>query len=457
MAGETQVFVASTLYGVVSLAAAIDNDSFADAGTRHLVISNNAAIPEVVPSATEMSGFELLAKRFDRVHSYNETLSPFHPASWDPRPIDGPLWQRYLRTEWGLGEGDLHLIVESIQVDPAQALCRIFNDARIDVYADGLMSYGPTRTELNQLVGTRIERLLYADLVPQIRPLLLSEWGVRTEIIPAESITRAVAEISGETVLDGLTDQPVAVLLGQYLSPLGILTATEEEDLHQQMLAAAIAAGHRRVIFKPHPSAPRTLADSLQQTADAAGTRLWVLTDAALAETLYERLQVDAVYGCFSTGMLTAERFYRIPVSRVGTELVLERLTPYHNSNRIPLTIIHALLPPQDTEPPEQDPAELINALVTAIGYVMQPKLLADRREQVAAFLTDHVEEYQPYFNRRRLTKLALPGALPVKEAQPSVGSQQLRRLRRRIGRAARLSVRQVRRRTAARLAHRPE
>lgn len=474
MAGTTQVFVASTLYGVVCLAAAIDNDSFDDAGERHLVITNNATIPEIVPSVTQMSGFELLAKRFDHVHDYNETLAPFHPASWAPRPIDGPLWQRYLRMAWGLGsDTDLQLVVESIQVDPAQSLCRIFGDARIEVYADGLMSYGPTRSDLHPTIGSRVERLLYPDLVPQIRPLLLAEWEVITEVIPAESITRTLAEISGETVLGeigaSVDDGPVAVLLGQYLSPLGILTADEEAELHRQMLSAAIAEGHRRVIFKPHPSAPRTLADSLTETARAHDVRLWVLTEAALAETLYEQLPVGAVFGCFSTAMLTAARLYHIPVARVGTELVLQRLTPYHNSNRIPLTLVDALLPTVGTTtlPAIDDTGEFrddlgpLASLITAVGFVMQPQRLADRRAEVEAFLAGHVELYSRYFNRRRLTKLGLPGALPPKQRRPAAAPNRLRTVRRRLGRAWRhvlqLSDRLAPRRTGARRPRRPE
>jgi hypothetical protein len=41
----------------------------------------------------------------------------FHSGS----AISGELWE--------LGNDDLHLVVESIHVNPAQALCRIFGDA----------------------------------------------------------------------------------------------------------------------------------------------------------------------------------------------------------------------------------------------------------------------------------------------------------------------------------------
>ena len=98
--------------------------------------------------------------------SWNEAIRPFHPGGWTPRPDDVPLWERYLRLLWGLGDDRVELVVESIQVTPALAVAQIFTGAPVDVYADGLMSYGPTRNKLDPLVGTRVERLLHLDLVP---------------------------------------------------------------------------------------------------------------------------------------------------------------------------------------------------------------------------------------------------------------------------------------------------
>ena len=49
--------------------------------------------------------------------------------------------------------------------------------------------------------------------------------------------------------------------------------------------------------------------------------------------------------GCFSTAMLTASSLYGLPVTRLGTELMLERLSPFQNSNRIPITLVDALIP----------------------------------------------------------------------------------------------------------------
>lgn len=446
----TQVFVASTLYGVMNLAAAIDSDQFGgsdqsgpaadgDRVQRILVISNNALLPEIATPPDRMAGFDLLAKHFDRVVSYNDAITPFHPSGWQPRPLDTPLWQRYLRQQWELGDDDIQLIVESIQVNPARAICSIFSDAAIDVYADGLMSYGPTRSPLDPLIGTRVERLLYADLVPGLSPLLLTEWPIKLQLVPTPAITRVIADIAAASDLSGVVteadDRPVAVLLGQYLSALGIVSHSEEEALHLRMLTGAIARGHRRVIFKAHPSAPRELADSLRAEAARHKIDFQVITAPVLAETLYVRLRVAEVIGCFSTAMFTASSYFGIPVARVGTELMLERLTPYHNSNRMPVTITDALVP--DLEQPADKAAAaartnatMITELVTAVGYVMQPALHAERRAAAVAFLSGHYPDAARYFKRRRLTKLELPGALPPAERRRTAVQHAGRRAR---------------------------
>ena len=443
----TQIFFASTLYGVMNLSAAIDSEQFG--GTDHdqlfgaapvrriLLISNNAVLPEASPSAAQLPGFELLAKRFDRVLCYNEAIEPFHPSSWNPRPIDTPLWQRYLRGLWELGDDDVHLVVESIQVNPAQAICRIFPDARIDVYADGLMSYGPTRNPVEPLVGSRIERLLYADLVPDLTPMLLSEWAPVPTVIDSGAIKRVISELADaapQSLPESLSDgTPVVILLGQYLSALGILDPTEEEALHREMLIGAILRGHRRVIFKPHPSAPRELADTLRAEAERRGIDFWVLIDGSPAETFYARLRVEAVIGCFSTAMITAARFYRIPVFRAGTELMLQRLTPYHNSNRIPVTIVDATVPPVQPDASQERRPTMINIaeLVGAVGYVMQPGLHEERRPAVADFLGRHHPDVADYFRRHRLGKLELPGGTPTSGRLARLSGRARVRLRR--------------------------
>lgn len=418
----TQIFQASTLYGIATLAAALDSGCFDSADRRILLVCNNAATPETTPGPDEMPGFERLRDRFDEVISYNETIFPFHPGGWAPRVDDMPLWERFLRHEWRLGTEDVELVVESIQVNPALALGQIFNGAPVTVYADGLMSYGPTRNKIDPLVGTRVDRVLHLDLVPGLTPLLLTEFGVPGELVPTSAFTKVLAELAPVAEELPVVEEP-ALLLGQYLSALDILTAEQEENLHVRMLKGAAELGHHKVVFKPHPTAPARYTRSLEQEAERLGVELTVVDTPVLAEVLYQRMRPALVVGCFSTALLTASALYGLPVARVGTELLLERLAPYENSNRIPVTVVDALLPElaDGTAVTERRPGmdvERLGALVRAVGFAMQPKILPGLRAEAEAWLAANFgPRTSRYFKRRRLTSLALPGGIPAQLA----------------------------------------
>ncbi|MFE6663218.1 polysialyltransferase family glycosyltransferase [Streptomyces sp. NPDC057697] len=432
----TQIFLASTLYGTATLAAALDAGCFPDADRRILLVSNNAAVPETTAALDTMPGFDALRGRFDDVVSWNTTIAPFHPGGWAPRPDDVPLWERHLRLAWGLGDDDdIELAVESIQVNPAMAVAQIFTGAPVDVYADGLMSYGPTRNKLDPLVGTRVRRLLHLDLVPGLKPLLLTEFGVAPQIVPSDVFLKVLGELADAPgARDGVPEvEAPALLLGQYLSALGLISAAEEEELHLRMMRGAVALGHTRLVFKPHPTAPAQWSKALREEAVSLGADLTVLDDGVLtapvlAEVLYQRMRPALVVGCFSTALLTASAFYGLPVARVGTGMLLDRLAPYENSNRVPVTLVDALVPevtdraaveragPEPGAEPV-DPADL-TGLVTAVGFAMQPKIYPGLRPAAERYLAAHLSTATwRYFKRRRLTSLALPGAVPAQLA----------------------------------------
>ena len=433
----TQIVLASTAFGLATITAAYDSRAFAHCERRILVVACNTAMPEATTPMHDIAGVPELMGQFDAAYDYNACIEPQHPSIWRPRSGDLPLWERHFRLLWDLGDDDLHLVVESIHVNPAQALCRIFADARIDVYADGLMSYGPTRTALPEMVACRIERLLHLDLVPGFAPLLLSERHVPTTVISSESF-RAVIKtmVAGRAACTG-TDR-VALILGQYLSAGGFLNESEELDLYAAMVSGCADAGYTSVAFKPHPSAPSSQLARLVDAARTRGVRLAVADERELAEAWFERGGVELVVGCFSTALLTASHLYGLPVARLGTELMLERLTPFQNSNRIPVTLADALVPdltsltPHKKQPPLLEEAD-INALVVSVSYAMQPLRLAVRRPEATAFLTDHRESHSRYFKRRRLTRLGLPGSLPAPQQPPKPTLWQ--RLHRRVRR----------------------
>ncbi|MFF1379912.1 polysialyltransferase family glycosyltransferase [Streptomyces sp. NPDC058308] len=414
----TQIFMASTLYGTATLAAALDADRFGPADRRILLVSNNAATPETTTPLDEMPGFERLRGRFDEVRSWNEAISPFHPGGWAPRGDDVVLWERYIRLLWGLGDDDIELAVESIQVNPALALAQIFTGVPVDVYADGLMSYGPTRNKLDPLVGTRVRRLLHLDLVPGLTPLLLTEFGVEPDVVPTEAFVKVLAELGAQDHELPEVDAP-ALVLGQYLSALSILTPEEEEELHIRMVRGAAELGHTQVVFKPHPTAPARWSRALEKEARKIGVELTVLDTPVLAEVLYQRMRPVLVVGCFSTALLTATALYGLPAARTGTDLLLERLAPYQNSNRVPVTIVDALLPELtdraavQAREPGLGTGELTH-LLKAVGFAMQPQIYPRLRPEAERYLARNLTPATwRYFKRRRLTALALPGAVP--------------------------------------------
>ncbi|MFI5874231.1 polysialyltransferase family glycosyltransferase [Streptomyces sp. NPDC051445] len=417
----TRIFCVSTLYGAATLAAALDAGLFEPTDRRLLLVTNNAVNPETTPSVDAMPGFARIRERFDEVLSWNTAISPFHPGAWGPRGDDIPLWERYVRLLWNLGDDEVHLAVESIQVNPALALCQLFTGAPVDAYADGLMSYGPTRDKIDPLVGTRVDRLLHLDLVPGLTPLLLTEFGVPPVLVPSEAFLKVLSElVAEEDELPSTGDRP-ALLLGQYLSALGIIGDAEEEALHVDMVRGAVALGHHRLVFKPHPVAPARWSRLLEDEAAKLGAELTLLDRPVLAEVAYQRLRPVLVVGCFSTALLTAAGLYGLPVARVGTGTVLARLTPYQNSNRVPLTIVDALLPDladraavETWAMPSPERVEELSALLRAVGYAMQPKIHPGLLGEAERYLSTRLDPHTwRYFKRRRLAALALPGAVP--------------------------------------------
>ncbi|WP_262107063.1 alpha-2,8-polysialyltransferase family protein [Arthrobacter sp. Marseille-P9274] len=472
-----ELFVVSTLYQCISLASAIDAGRIPDRGAeRILVLTNSALIPEITVPFHEAPGFAEAAARFDRTVDLSELLWPRRPGQFNPRAEELDLWERLLRAEWNLGDAAVSLFVESIQVNPAVALCRIFADAGISVHSDGLMSYGPTRNPLPRELAQRLETLVYVDLVPGLVPRLLREHNPALVPVDRADLRRGMEALArtlpeDDAVAAAISGTPAAelekhsadhgasgsaLILGQYLSELGILSAEEEVELHRNMLQKALDRGIRHCVFKPHPSAGPGAVTSIQAAAAELGLELEVLTSSSPAEVVMQRLKPDLVVSCFSTALMTAKHLFGIDAAAVGTEILLERLTPYQNSNRIPVTIIDALLERGYAAPAEAAAEEAAEAagfeatrtldaspersaplqqLVEAVSYCMQPQTLELARPAAEAFLADaqHTGDLR-YFKRRRLTKLELPGSLPAaKVLHP-------------LGRARRAGARQVKR-----------
>lgn len=419
-----QLLTASTLFQVASLAAIVDADALpATGGERVLLLVDGSQQPELTGRIQDSPGFTDLCRRFDRVVDLGELIYPRRPAQFDPREEDLYLWERLLRRYFGLGDERLQLLVDSIQANPTRAMLRIFHDAPFMVHSDGLMSYGPTRNLLPPALRQRLDGLLYVDLLPGLKPLLLREFTPRLLPVPTEPLAAVIDELARSTPLSwpapGI-DPPeahrsTAMILGQYLAHLGLMDDEEEGALHREMVHEAHRRGATRIVFKPHPSAGPASGREMARDAEALGMHFTVLADPLLAEVAVAIIRPELVISCFSTALASIRCLFGIDCAAVGTESMLERLTPYENSNRIPVTLIDAVVR-RRVPLPADDPdgsAGALAQLTTAVGYCMQPLRLAAEEESVRNFLETGYIRFAEYFKRRRLTRLALPGGLP--------------------------------------------
>ncbi|MGX6450902.1 polysialyltransferase family glycosyltransferase [Brevibacterium paucivorans] len=426
---STQVILVSTLYQAANIAGLIESGALGSSEKRRiLVIANNSYAPELVPAVNELSGFESIKNHFDHVVNWNATVWPGHPKSFGINPSRAIIFRRLLEHEWGLEAGEkVDLILESLPGAPAGNLAEIFWDCEISVHSDGLMSYGPIRQPLSRSMYQRLRKVFHTDLLPNLQPLQLAEHNPQRHSLSPNSVTavfRRMAEEAVETFGENTVFEPhsnTAVILGQYLANIDLISHSDEVKLHIEMLHAAHKHGCTRIIFKPHPTATFSVTSEMQSVARALGIDFVVADVPVLAEVIFALAKPRVAVSCFSTALITARACFGIETIAVGTDIALETVTPYHNSNRIPITIIDYLHAP---EPVRKSLEHIeLSELVTAVSYCMQPKTLDNFRSEAIAFLQGLSPELQTrYFKRRRLTKLDLPGALP-----PQSGTRKLK------------------------------
>ncbi|WP_225210855.1 alpha-2,8-polysialyltransferase family protein [Brevibacterium gallinarum] len=415
-----QVFVVSSWLQLLNISAAIRNNRIDSAEERVLFVSDTRAVCEVGTSFAEEEISEPLLDVFDRIVDYNAWIWPHHPAQWTPRINEQPMWRKSLLHAWDLADCHVQLFVESLQGNPAQALCSLFPDAEVFAHADGLMTYGPTRSTLPPQVWQRLGGLVYMDLVPDVEPLLLSEeQGIERTAITADELRAEIERVAAHVDTSGLSvSDNTCMIIGQYLADVALFTLEQETAVYEQMIDHAIATGHEHIYLKPHPSASQSVQSALEHRAAQRGISFDVVPAHLPVEISALALKPRSVYSCFSTGMVTAWRLFGIPATAFGTLEALEEFRPYENSNRIPVTICDYLFAPgaSHTVP--------LSAVIDAVGYCMQAKQMSRLRQHAVAFLSAHYAEYSRYFKRRRLTKLDLPGRLPPR--RPASRARQL-------------------------------
>lgn len=444
-----QLFVLNSGYALTTVVAAMDAGLIRPAGARVLVSVNAAPLPETAASPAELPTLRPLLTRFDRVESLNELIAPLLPTAWSPTAEDGPLLERLLRRAWDLPDEPVELFLQSPQVPPSRTIAALFPGASITVVGDGLMTYSPIRDRLPRTVVERVRRVVYADVVPGVTPLVFAETGAPRVPVPAaamRTVIERLAQEEGDACLTWLATaaEPTAVVLGQYLAALGLVSVDDEQRMQVEMVDRARDHGARRIVFKPHPSAPPTASDAVRRRAADHGIDCEIYEGDAPAEVLVARLDPVVVVAGFSSALPTVDALFGTPVAAVGNEILLARLTPYENGNRMPVTIVDALT----RDGTRYHDPDALQRLVDAVGYCMQPTIVSHLRPRAVEVLTGlEPAERARYFAARRLTELQLPGGARrgiLRRAMASTGGvgrvEQVRLViggaRRRLGRA---------------------
>ena len=440
----TQIIEISTQYQLANIVALIRSGRLGAAGERRiLVVANNSFAPELTPAAVDMPGSTGLLEPFDLVVDWNAVIWPNHPKAFGISVERAPLMQRSLRREWAIPEDEpLELVVESLPGHPAGTLTQIFATAAISVHSDGLMSYGPVRNPLTLPQWQRLSTIYYTDLLPGITPRQLAEHSPERVVLPTDELKSVFTEMAAEVAPDlaaANLAEPLpgsAMILGQYLAQLDLISAEEELELHLQMVDVVKDRGYSTVIFKPHPTSARTTIEPLRRRSRELGLRFVLADVPLLAEIVIAATRPELVVSCFSTGLATARALFGCETAAVGTSNLLQALAPYQNSNRIPLTIIDALdsgryaLPGDlaeagagaSTGTSARAGAEAgagsgagardLNPLIDAVTYCMQSESSAHLRGSAVEFLSAaEGSADMKYFKRKRLTKLELPGS----------------------------------------------
>lgn len=284
--------------------------------------------------------YEYLTSRFTKICYLNDLIFPQHPV--DLRTEDeSPASINRLKSLIGVEYAE-NLLLVSIQTPPASFLAEIYNEATINVYADGLMVYSPTRTDLPKSVLKRIKRVFYYDYISPIKPFVLLEAHPEYIPIPKSSYKKLIMK---KPKFRNDTKKNI-VIIGQYLGDIGFISHEEEYQNYRRILQAEFDQYGLQFnyIFRPHPTSRISYGRRLMQFAEEKGIPLCIDDTIAPVEFLYNKDNTEKVAGMFSTSLFSLRFLHDIPAKSYFCDILYDKMMPFLNSNRTPLIIAHMLL-----------------------------------------------------------------------------------------------------------------
>lgn len=413
------VFLATREHGL-AMCLAIAERLQVPVESRILLVADTSRSYEVDPSfpAAQWAPYR---GHFGTVVDWNALIWPARAQGWDCAP-GSPEARLFAAAICAEPQAVARLVVESIQVPPARALAKLFATASLELYSDGLMTYGGRA--LPRSLSARVDTLHYRDLLGGLRPRLLDqEPELRYAPYPIAEVERFAAGSSDGPEVDG----PTAVILQQYLARLGLLSVAEEHELTRRMVEVALAQGAVQVLVKAHPADQGQLLSRLDH---AQRDRVRSFESTASVESWLiglnpEQRSQTTVYSGFSTGLASALQLGARAVA-VGSRELLGKLGP-RNGNRPPVAICDSICDRAALSgPPQVRPARLqlpddgeLDLLLELLAYTNDPAGRWRTRSGLAGRLAarpdsvrDRLVGYLPAPARRNLVFLT-PDAPP--------------------------------------------
>ncbi len=412
------VFLATREHGLAMCLAIADRLQIPVAA-RLLVVADTSRTVEVQPSFPPGQR-EAYLQRFGHVVDWNELIWPARAQGWTCQPGTAEA-RLFVSAVVPDGRTVGRLVVESIQVPPAAALADLFPSAELQLYSDGLMTYGGRR--LDSSLADRVTTLHYRDLLDGVRPRLLADADrLDFQPYPIDDVERYTVR-RGQGGAESSVSGPTAVVLLQYLAHLGLVTRAGELALNRRMVVAALESGAQQVLVKAHPAHDGDLHGLLDDErvttfASSGSLESWL---AGLSE---QQRSQTTVFSAFSTGLVGAKRLGAQAVA-VGTADLLARL-PDTDGNRIPVAVCDAFLPrvpltgPVAIEPPRlgRDEWEL---LLDLLSFANDPAGRWRSRTELATALLALPEARRARFTSYLVTGLRQLGLFSAEE-EPTPG-----------------------------------
>ncbi len=330
------VVMASSIYGLCTANFIISN-YYQNIDNKILIVYDFTKTSEAGRKLIKYINANANKFAFTKIIYLNDVIAPYHPVQLNIKDFSN-ITKSIFYSVIGIDFCD-EMLVESIQVSPAQVMVQLFGSAKINIYADGVMCYSPTRVDLPQSILSRINNVYYIDLITDVKPLLLLE--AHPTYIPIDANSLKPVFKSLENKITKSNQKKNVLIIGQYLADLNLVSHEEEIEYYYSMLLKAYDEYHDSVnyIFRMHPSCIQNYKYALRAKAMEDGISVSFDEDYMPVECRYNSDNLEKVYGVFSTSLFTLSKLTTAKIQSMHCEDFYEKLTPWFNSNRVPVVL----------------------------------------------------------------------------------------------------------------------